>query len=80
MIGVILSAVSNGLQLANKLASWAKQNSDQNTGKQLQAAADAQTTIQEAQDGQKIDAAVGDQSRDQLIADLVQQQPPAGKR
>ena len=70
MIGAIFSAVSGAFKVLGIALGWVKQDSDQNIGKQLQAAADEKATIKEDDDAQKIDAAVADQSRVALIDEL----------
>lgn len=70
MFGTIISAVASGLKALAIGLGWLKQNSDQNIGKQLQAAADDQTSLKEDANAQKIDAAAAAESRTQLIDEL----------
>lgn len=70
MFGTIIAAVGNGLKALAIGLGWLKQNSDQNIGKQLQAAADDQASLKEDANAQKIDAAVSAESRTQLIDEL----------
>lgn len=70
MIGAIFSAVSGAFKVLGIALGWMKQDSDQNIGKQLQAAADAQSTIKEAEDAQSIDSNVAGLSGSQLDDEL----------
>lgn len=70
MFSTIVSAVASGLKALAIGLGWLKQNSDQNIGKQLQAAADDQATIKEATNAQKIDSSVAGLSDGQLDDEL----------
>jgi len=69
-MGAFLSAIASGLKIAAIALGWLKQNSDQNVGKQLQAAADDDATIKEASDAQKTDSSVAGVSGSELDDEL----------
>ena len=72
MFSSIFSVVASGLKILATALGWIKQTSDQNIGRQLQAAADAQATIKEDADAQKIATAVSAMSDADLDNELRQ--------
>ena len=70
MIGSILGILSGLFGALSTALGWAKSASDQNIGKTLQAKADEDAIVKEAQDGQKTANAVDGLSRDDLIREL----------
>jgi hypothetical protein len=77
MISSILSLAASLFSGLATILNWKKQQSDQNIGRQIQANDDAQATIKEATDAQKIDAAVATDSRDALVNELRGPTTPA---
>lgn len=66
----IVKILQYGLQLALGIFGFVKQKSDQETGRELQAGADAEATVKEATDAKSVDARDAGLTHDELVAKL----------